>query len=310
MQKPVKRKKKTVEEWDAEYTKLITHALNRYGDSTKVAREIKEFLGRRWKDTFNYVNPHSRKLLRQNLRGSVAEQWGCIRKNHFGVALVTFIDRSWVCNDKTINTDYDKLKQKVRNALAGASFIACVELAFYVDKKIKKRGVMGKLICVHVHAIAWDSSYRQLERRRQRIAKRFTRVFRGNSSPVRLSKRRSLGDLMDTLDYMSKMNVLGYRANPGNGKQQGSGKLSLKNHYELFQALSKESLFDFWFSGGQGVTILRNAKNACLGKRKEYTAADIQDAVADDYAYDCEEYLRKQRRKERKLPALGGGLYR
>ena len=43
------------------------------------------------------------------------------------------IDKLWAFNDKDIQLNIEKVRQKVRNALLGANYLACIEVAFYVN---------------------------------------------------------------------------------------------------------------------------------------------------------------------------------
>ena len=90
--------------------------------------------------------------------------------------------------------------------------------------------------------------------------------------PTYLSRLKSLDEVVKAITYMTKMIVSGYRHDPRNGRKQGWGEMSLKQHLNLLLALSPYSLFDFWFSEGEGTSILRSVKTACV-ERKDFTTA-------------------------------------
>jgi hypothetical protein len=192
-----------------------------------------------------------------------------LREGRVVCALVTFTDANWACPDTHIEFDLRQAKQKVRNALSGLSFVAAFEAAYYVNEQWEKEGNQGKLVSFHCHAVVWATHYSQLSRCRKRIKPRFRPIL-GNKSGVRFDALKKAEDVCKAVRYQAKMLALGYRTVPrGWGKKtQTSAKLSYLSRYRLFTALQQYDLLDFWLAGGEGATVLRQARTKLYEHRE------------------------------------------
>jgi hypothetical protein len=130
-----------------------------------------------------------------------------------------------------------------------------------VNEKWEKAGKAGNLVSFHRHAVVWATHYSQLSRCRKRIKPRFRPIL-GNKSGVRFDALKKAEDVCKAVRYQAKMPARGYRTVPqGWGKKtQTSAKLSYVSRYRLFTALQQYDLLDFWLAGGEGATILREAR--------------------------------------------------
>lgn len=290
-----RKRQKTVQQYDQEYDELITHAVHRYGDQRKVAHVIREFLSSRKKHDFSYANVHARQVFRNQLKASVAQHWPTLKAREVPFGFLTFLNKEWVCNEGAY-VDLALVKRKVRKAMGGVNFIAVIEHACYVNVEVAVHKIKAKMICVHVHAIAWDTSYRQLQRRRTSVQGRFTSPFAQCKKPVHLAKRVGIDEFMATADYCTKMNVSGYRVEK-DGRTQRSAKLSYQSHFNLFRLTHSRKLFDYWFGGGEGSAVLRHAKAACLAKRP-LTERELADFIDDARDYEAALATRHKRRKK------------
>jgi hypothetical protein len=119
----------------------------------------------------------------------------------------------------------------------------------------------GNLVSFHCHAVVWATHYSQLSRCRKRIKPRFSPIL-GNKSGVRFDALKKAEDVCKAVRYQAKMPALGYRtvAQGWGKKTQTSAKLSYLSRYRLFTALQQYDLLDFWLAGGEGATILRQAR--------------------------------------------------
>jgi hypothetical protein len=130
-----------------------------------------------------------------------------------------------------------------------------------LNEKWEKAGKEGNLVSFHCHTVVWATHYSQLSRCRKRIKPRFRPIL-GNKSGVRFDALKKAEDVCKALRYQAKMPAHGYRTVPrGWGKKtQTSAKLSYLSRYRLFTALQQYDRLDFWLAGGEGATILRQAR--------------------------------------------------
>jgi hypothetical protein len=143
---------KTVGEYDAQHDALLIKSVDIYGKPQAV-REIDKFLGKRSAKEFPFLNRHARHAFRTNLQMRVAQVWPRLKKDEVALGLFTFIDRNWVTNEAAYKVNLVGIKQKVRNALGGANFIAVIEHVVYSNKSVEINGKSAKMVSVHVHAV-------------------------------------------------------------------------------------------------------------------------------------------------------------
>ena len=93
----------------------------------KGSRTIRAYLSQEKLADFNLVNPYARKVFREHLLMEVADVEGGQFAGGGAVMLATFADHAWACCDRALNFDFDKAKQKIRNALSGMDYIAAIE---------------------------------------------------------------------------------------------------------------------------------------------------------------------------------------
>jgi hypothetical protein len=252
--------------WDNKYLTAVTAAIEKYQDPTTAAQTIGKYLSKESCGKFNLVNPYSRKIMRQNLLMAAADLEGPL----FGVGTVvmfaTFADRRWACCDRAINFDIDAAKQKVRNAMTGMNYLGVFEVALYPGREWETDGKVGSLVSFHCHAIVWSTSKSKLRRHKAKISNRFEAVDESEALtfPV-LYHVKTIKDLQRLLRYTTKMAFEGYRKVIDNGRpKQKRVELKLIHHYRLFQYLRKHKIFDFWFAGGDGTSILSDVKRSSL----------------------------------------------
>jgi hypothetical protein len=267
------------EEWDSRYLEATVHALELY-DRADVYDLEREFLSKRNRGAFKLTNPHSKRLwipkLIESFLNSRQQRHGRswdedLRDSKVAVGFVTFTHRAWACADSNIRFDFKRAKQKVRNALAGTSFIANFEAAVYRNEPWVIGGKEGKLICFHCHALVWAGSLSGLRRLQQRIQGRFDPML-GNENGVHLREVHDEDELARSLVYLTKVPTLGYRTTKTKSgkKRQAHAKMTFSSRRNLFHALKDRSTFDFWLAGGEGRRVLSIPRSQL---RKKYKPA-------------------------------------
>jgi hypothetical protein len=229
----------------------------------KGSRTIRAYLSQEKLADFNLVNPYARKVFREHLLMEVADVEGGQFATGGAVMLATFADHAWACCDRACNFDFDKTKQKIRNALSGMDYIAAIEAGVYPHTKWTTDGVTGCLVSFHCHAVVWRTSKSKLRRHQARIAARFKPVHEDDKKLPFLNNLKTLKDVLKALRYLTKMTLEGY-PRKSSGTQEHV-PLDAGHHYRLFKFLRGRSLFDAWLAGGKDTEVLRHAKKAAMG---------------------------------------------
>lgn len=291
MKNTTEPKAKTAREYDKIHDECLIRAVHIYGKK-RAAEEIDEFLSKRSLQKFSLLNRHARLTLRSNLQMSIEKAWPQLKGNKIAVSLFTFVHKDWVTDEKTYKVNVTAIKTKVRNALRGKHFIATIEFAVYANKLKKIKGRLVKTVSVHVHAIVWDTSKRQLERTRTRINGQFDAPFSARDNAVRCDKLVGLNDFIDSVGYMSKTDLSTYRLTDEADARQVPAVTTLASRYNRYEKLKDEQLFHFWFAGHQGAPILRAAVQACRSNTP-LQRAQIESFLKD---YEPGERLRRAAR--------------
>jgi hypothetical protein len=247
---------------DAEYITELRAAIYRFEGQEIGAKTIGRYLSQEKLADLNLVNPYARKVFREHLLMEVADVEGGQFATGGAVMLATFADRAWACCDRALNFDFDKAKQKIRNALSGMDYIAAIEGAVYPHTKWTTDGIAGCLVSFHCHAVVWSTSKSVLRRHQARIAARFKPVHEDDKKLPFLNNLKTLNDVLKALRYLTKMTLEGYRRK-SSGTQEHV-PLDAGHHYRLFKFLRGRCLFDAWLAGGKGAEVLRHAKKAAV----------------------------------------------
>ncbi len=269
---------KRAEKWDKKYLDLTLHALELY-DRDDCDDLAHAFLSKKARGEFKLTNPYSKQLWLPALMEAFLsdrrsrygkEWWDEWQRSKVAVAHVTITDRSWACADTNIKFDLRKAKQKVRNALAGAHFIAHFEAAVYLNERWETEGMEGKLISFHCHAIVWIGSESTFRRLQRKICRRFKPLL-GKKSGVHAQVLRSAASVRCALAYDAKLPTLGYRTyvNKKGKKRQKHAPMTYSSRRNLFHALKDRSMFEFSVGGGEGGKILKNARDPLVRKYRE-----------------------------------------
>jgi hypothetical protein len=247
---------------DQEYLVAQKAAISEHEGHKRGTQTIQKYLSRERLGDFNLVNPYARKVFRKCLLLEVADLENPTISDAGVVMLATFADHEWACCDRDYKFDFDKAKQKIRNAFEGMDYIAVFEAAVYPESKWTTNGTTGCLVSFHCHAVIWSTSESKLRRHKRAISARFEPVFEGETTtyPV-LNDLKTIMDLLKVLRYVTKMPLEGYLKKRKDGKvSQEHAQLEAGHHYRLFKFLRDRSLFDAWFAGGKGGAILREVR--------------------------------------------------
>jgi hypothetical protein len=247
---------------DAEYITALEAAIYQFQGQEIGAKTISKYLSQEKLAKFNLVNPYARNVFRKYLLMELADVEGWQFPSGGAIMLATFADRAWACCDRACNFDFDKAKQKIRNALSGMDYIAAIEAGVYPHTKWTTDGVTGCLVSFHCHAVVWSTSKSKLRRHQAKIAARFKPVHEDDKKLPFLNNLKTLKDVLTVIRYLTKMTLEGYRRK-SSGTQEHV-PLDAGHHYRLFKFLRGRSLFDAWLAGGKGTEVLRRAKRAAV----------------------------------------------
>ena len=247
---------------DAEYITALEAAIYQFQGQEIGAKTISKYLSQEKLAEFNLVNPYARKVFREYLLMEVADVEGWQFPSGGAIMLATFADRAWACCDRALNFDFDKTKQKIRNALSGMDYIAAIEAGVYPHTQWTTDGITGCLVSFHCHAVVWSTSKSVLRRHQAKIAARFKPVHEDDKKLPFLNNLKTLKDVLTVIRYLTKMTLEGYRRK-SSGTQEHV-PLDAGHHYRLFKFLRGRSLFDAWLAGGKGTEVLRRAKRAAV----------------------------------------------
>jgi hypothetical protein len=250
---------------DAEYITALEAAIYQFQGQEIGVKTISKYLSQEKLVDFNLVNPHARKVFREYLLMELADVEGWQFPSGGAIMLATFADRAWACCDRALNFDFDKAKQKIRNALSGMDYIAAIEAGVYPHTQWTTDGITGCLVSFHCHAVVWSTSKSVLRRHKTKIADRFEPVHEDDKQVPRLDNLKTIKDVLKVIRYLTKMTLEGYRRKPSGKKVvQVHTDLNAGHHYRLFKFLRGRSLFDAWLGGGTGTELLRHAKKAVV----------------------------------------------
>jgi len=248
---------------DAEYLTELEAAIYQFQGQEIGAKTISRYLSQEKLAEFNLVNPYGRRVFREYLLMEVADVEGGQFPTGGAIMLATFADHAWACCDRALNFDFDKAKQKIRNALSGMDYIAAIEAGVYPHTQWTTDGITGCLVSFHCHAVVWSTSKSKLRRHKAKIADRFEPVHEDDKKLPFLNNLKTMKDLLKAIRYLTKMTLEGYRRE-SSGTQEHV-PLDAGHHYRLFKFLRGRSLFDAWLAGGTGTELLRHAKKAAMG---------------------------------------------
>jgi hypothetical protein len=247
---------------DAEYLTELRAAIYRFEGQEIGAKTISRYLSQEKLAEFNLVNPYARKDFREYLLTEVEDVEGWQSPAGGAIMLATFADHAWACCDRALNFDFDKAKQKIRNALSGMDYIAAIEAGVYPHTQWTTDGITGCLVSFHCHAVVWSTSKSVLRRHQAKIDARFKPVHEDDKKLPVLNNLKTLKDVLTVIRYLTKMTLEGYRRK-SSGTQEHV-PLDAGHRYRLFKFLRGRSLFDAWLAGGKGTEVLRHAKKAAM----------------------------------------------
>jgi hypothetical protein len=248
---------------DAEYITALEAAIYQFQGQEIGAKTISKYLSQEKLAEFNLVNPYARKVFRKYLLMELADVEGWQFPSGGAIMLANFADHAWACCDRACKFDFDKAKQKIRNALSGMDYIAAFEAGVYPHTQWTTDGITGCLVSFHCHAVVWSTSKSVLRRHQKKIAARFKPVHEDDKKLPVLNNLKTMKDLLKAIRYFTKMTLEGYRRK-SSGTQEHV-PLDAGHHYRLFKFLRERSLFDAWLAGGKGTEVLRHAKKAAMG---------------------------------------------
>ncbi|MBV8826507.1 MAG: hypothetical protein JO220_16075 [Hyphomicrobiales bacterium] len=126
----------SADRWDRKYKAALSEAIRRHEAPSQAEDTIRKYLGIENRHEFSLVNPHSTSIFRRQLLLEVIDVEQSDFTPGITMMLASFVDREWACCDRTLEFDYARAKQKVRNAMVGRNFLGVFEAAFYPETKL------------------------------------------------------------------------------------------------------------------------------------------------------------------------------
>jgi hypothetical protein len=193
------------------------------------------------------MNPYSRHLWRDLIDLALKE---CDAPDD--LLVTTIFDERWHFDDTLWNFDQVQIKQQVRNALVGESFLFHIEFAVFRNV----RGPLGgRLIAPHIQGFMW----RKLSKsERKKIRQRFAGGILGADPWWQVAAY----DFPGALRYSIKPPHHGYSVIERRDGRHGHCRceLSLKQHFWLYEHLKNLRYPDLAFASGEGAEVLRRAR--------------------------------------------------
>lgn len=230
----------------------LVGAIERYGSwhdhrNTRALQREKRLISWRRATDLAYMNPYARGTWRDCIASAIEE---CDVSDDLWVT--TILNESWHFDDTEWKFDGDRVKRQVRNALIGESFLFHIELAPYRNV----RGTLGgRLITPHIQGLMW----RKLGRgERSKVNGRFAGGLFGADPLWQVPPY----DFPGALRYSIKPPFHGYSLIERRDGKRGHCRcnLSLAQHFWLYENLKGFRYPDLAFAGGEGVHVLRRAR--------------------------------------------------
>lgn len=148
----------------------------------------------------------------------------------------------------------ERVRRRYAQALRGLDYIGMIDAALYVSA----RRALGatKVICFHVHVVAWGCKPGSVRKRCERLNNRLTPPL--FEAKVAQCKGIRDGDLLKVLSYAMKTPFQQYQAwrpRDGSGWRQRKRQLNGTNARYLFEQLDGIDLPKLTIAGGEGIEI-------------------------------------------------------
>jgi hypothetical protein len=190
------------------------------------------------------------------------------------VFLVTLCDRRCCTSHQANNIDISRFKKMLRQGLGGLSYLGMMEPAYYVNV-CEATHVHGKrLVCWHVHLLAWGESRKDIKKRINRLNDRGILLPIADGLAAAHQKCIFKGKLASKIAYILKAPRKAYRLYKWQ-QVTPAGEIILRfrqkkddlrpgDRLTLFRLLQDLHLDQLALAGGAGADILRRVKRQVL----------------------------------------------
>jgi hypothetical protein len=190
------------------------------------------------------------------------------------IFLVTLCDRRCCTSHQDENIDIPKFIRLLRRGLRGLSYLGMIEPAYYVNVCEGARIHGKRMVCWHVHLVAWGESRSAIRARIERLNKDGILLPIADGLAAAHQKRISKGKLASKVAYMLKgprkaYRLFKYDQVTADGEivlrfRQKKDDLRPGERLTLFRLMKDLYLDQLALGGGEGADILRRLKRRVL----------------------------------------------
>jgi hypothetical protein len=188
--------------------------------------------------------------------------------------LVTLCDRRCCTSHQEKNIDISQFMRILRRGLRGLSYLGMIEPAYYVNVCEGVRIHGKRMVCWHVHLLAWGESKSAIRTRIESLNKKGILLPIADGLPAAHQKRIAKGKLTKKIAYVLKGPRKAYRLFKweqvtADGEivqrfKQKKDDLRPGERLSLFRLMKDMYLDQLALAGGEGAAILRRLKRRVL----------------------------------------------
>jgi hypothetical protein len=191
---------------------------------------------------------------------------------------ITLTDISCVTTDKPQEIDFEKFKRRYRPALKGLNYIGMIEPGYYVNISQGSRYAGAKMVCWHLHGIAWEEHYKEIRRRFDELnaSAKYVPIYDGGVAlhAVRLPSKQITTKLRYIVKAPRKAYSIGKHTKIVNGERhfkfiQNKRDLRPGERIKLLLLMKDIYLDQLAMGGGEGSDLLRRIKYEALRRFRE-----------------------------------------
>jgi hypothetical protein len=184
--------------------------------------------------------------------------------------------------DQLTEADLESVKNRLRYALRGYSFLGMIEPAYYVNLQQGVRYDRMRCMFWHLHALVWCVSRKELKKRLRKLVRIGRYVAIADGLDATHTRKIKQGRLPAHVAYLVKSPCKAYRVSVRDREdesgqpivdadgvvlqqfKQGKSKLRHGDRIVLFHAMKHLHLDRLAVAGGDGAKLLRAAKRVAL----------------------------------------------
>jgi hypothetical protein len=189
------------------------------------------------------------------------------------MTFITLADVDCATTDQPQEIDFDKIRRRYQACLLGLNYLGMIEPAYYVNIAVGHPYEGRRMVCWHVHAIAWGGAPKQIKGHigQSRSASKLQAIVDG-LAPCHC-KQVTRGELLPTIAYILKPPQNAYSIGKRtqivgeqrrHNFQQNKRTMRPGERVKLATLMSDVYLDQLAVGGGEGSAILREIKYDAL----------------------------------------------